>query len=63
MTYERVVNHYILTWDVDNIGECRYITGDFEDAELFYKRRVNEGCQPSLYLEETVTNVNRTKIK
>ena len=63
MTYERVVNHYILIWDVNNIGECRYITDDFEDAELFYKRRINEGCQPSLYLEETATTVNRTKIK
>ena len=65
MTHERVQVLYIVIWNVDNIniGECKYITDDFEDAERFYSERVKEGHQPSIFLDETITTVNRTKIK
>lgn len=63
MTHERVQVLYIVIWNVDNIniGECKYTTDDFEDAEWFYSKRVKEGHQPSIFLDKTT--INRTKIK
>jgi len=55
------MKEYIVIWTVPNIGECTYRTDDYEDAEGFYRKRVNEGCQPSIIMEEKI--ITKTKIK
>lgn len=52
---------YIVSWSPANIGECRYIGNNLENAERFYADRLNEGYQPALYVEETI--IIRKKIK
>jgi hypothetical protein len=57
------MKEYIVIWTVPNIGECTYRTDDYEDAEGFYRKRVNEGYQPSIIMEEKIITKTKTKIK
>lgn len=52
---------YIVSWCPANIGECRYISDILEDAERFYADRLDEGYQPTLYSEETITIKKKIK--
>lgn len=52
---------YIVSWSVNNIGECHYISDILEDAEQFFENRLKEGHQPSLYSEETITIKKKIK--
>lgn len=60
-----ITKTYVVSW-----GSYKYSTSTLEDAELYYDEIVKhydeivkQGYQPSIFLDEIITTVNRTKIK
>jgi hypothetical protein len=53
-----ITKTYVVSW-----GSYKYSTSTLEDAELLYDGKVKQGYQPSIFLDEIITTVNRTKIK
>jgi hypothetical protein len=53
-----ITKSYVVSWD-----SYKYWTATLDDAELVYDEKVKQGYKPSIFLEETITTVNRTKIK
>ena len=53
-----ITKTYVVPW-----GSYKYSYSTLENAELLYDRKVRQGYQPSIFLDEIITTVNRTKIK